>query len=294
MTWITEYKKSLKMPEVEELIDLFFYRPIAFLLVRMIYNTRITPDNLTTAAIMAGISAGICYAFGLPVTGKIGAVLIILFVVLDCSDGQLARLKKNGTAAGRLLDGIADYIVTISIYTGIAIGYSQVDGEPRGMIILLILSGISIIIQDVLVDFYRTKFLDIVLKRKNTFSEGINEYRDEFSKLKEQRGNWFKKSIIFIYLIYSGIQSKITTGRTSKEPVNILPDDYYRKNRLLIRFWVFIGPSAMRSSLVICTLAGRFDIYFWITIGAFNFIALVLWVIQSQVDNSYLQSGTKH
>ena len=55
----------------------------------------------------------------------------LLFNVLDCSDGQLARIKKNGTSVGRLLDGIADYIAAIAIYAGIAIGYTNKPGQPH-------------------------------------------------------------------------------------------------------------------------------------------------------------------
>ncbi|MDQ1296055.1 MAG: hypothetical protein QG611_33, partial [Bacteroidota bacterium] len=55
MTWLSEYKRSLKMKEVEETIDLIVYRPLAFLLVKLIYNTRITPDHLTFAAIIMGL-----------------------------------------------------------------------------------------------------------------------------------------------------------------------------------------------------------------------------------------------
>ena len=49
MSWYQEYKKSLKRVEVEELVDRFFYRPVAFLVVKLVYNTRITPDQIGRA-----------------------------------------------------------------------------------------------------------------------------------------------------------------------------------------------------------------------------------------------------
>ena len=54
MNWSEEYKKSLKMKEVEEFFDLIFYRPVAFLFVRAVYNTGITPNSITIAAIYNG------------------------------------------------------------------------------------------------------------------------------------------------------------------------------------------------------------------------------------------------
>ncbi|TFH37499.1 MAG: CDP-alcohol phosphatidyltransferase family protein [Bacteroidia bacterium] len=288
MTLLTEYRRSLKRIEVEEMVDLFFYRPLAFLIVKSVYNTKITPDNLTFAAIIMGLTGAALYTPGMPHTTRLGALFIVFFVILDCSDGQLARLKKNGTPAGRLLDGIADYIVTTALFIGIAIGYSRADGAPSNMVILLALSGASIIIQDAFVDYYRMRFLDIVQQRQDTFQGGINEYRDEYERLKKQGGNWFNKGVILLYLVYSGVQNRLTKRKKSIDYQEVPADIYYRKNRVLVRFWVSIGPSAMRTSLIACSLFGRFDIFFWITIGGFNILALLLWIIQSLIDRSYL------
>jgi phosphatidylglycerophosphate synthase len=284
---LNEYKKSLKMAEVEEVIDLIFYRPIAFILVRMIYKTKVTPDQLTLTAIIMGITAGILYSFGMPLTSYIGALFYFLFIIFDCSDGQLARLTNSGSAIGRLLDGIADYIVATAIYIGIAIGYSQ-RGDHSHMFLLLVLSAISIIIQELLVDYYRTRFIDIILQRNNTFEEGISEYRNQYIKLKSQKNKRFERTIIYIYLIYSKLQRSLTARKKREEFYNADPNDYHKKNRVIVRFWLFMGPSAMRTTLIICSLFGWFHVYFWITIGVFNILALILWIIQHQIDKSYV------
>ncbi len=288
MSWLEEYKKSLKMTEVEEYPDLFFYRPLAFLVVKLVYNTRITPDNLTLFAIMSGLTGGALYAFGTQTTTILGALFFALFIIFDCSDGQLARLKKNGTPIGRILDGIADYIVVISIYAGIAIGYTRQEGQPSYMLGLLILSGVCVIIHHMLVDFFRTRFLTIVGKRKNILEEDLSEYRNEYNKLKGSKSRWIERNIILIYLTYLTIQEKLTAKRKKLEIYDISPEEYYKKNRLLMGLWLTMGPSAMRTSLIICSLFGRFDIYFWIIIGGFNILAATLWIIQRQFDKSYL------
>ena len=287
MRWLPEYKKSLKMPEVEESLDLVIYRPLAFLLVKLIFRTGITPDHLTIAAILTGVTGGVLYAFGSTITTNIGAALFMLFIILDCSDGQLARLKKNGTPIGRLLDGIADYIVVISIYAGIAIGYYQKEGQPSSLLILLFLSGVSVIAQSMFVDFYRTRFLDIVLKRKNTLEEGVHEYRKEYIRLKNTPGKWVEKNIVLIYLIYSKVQRILTAKKNREENFNFSPELYYKRNRILIRLWLLMGPSAGRTALIICSFFSRFDLYFWITILIFNLLAALLWIIQRYINNSF-------
>jgi len=288
MSWITDYKQSLKMAEVEEAIDLFFYRPLAFLLVKSIFRTKITPDHLTLAAIVFGICGGFFYSFGLQQTAVIGALFYILFIVLDCSDGQLARLKKNGTKIGRLLDGIADYIAVTAIYIGLAFGYTNQAGQPPMLLLLLALSGVSITIQSLLVDYYRTRFLDIVLNRTNTFEDGIDEYRTEYFKIKNQKGKWLEKNVIHTYLVYSKIQRRLIGKKKRESTVIATPQDYYNKNRAMIRLWLVMGPSAIRTWLIVCTFLGRFDIYFWVTIAGFNILAIILGIIQYRIDKSYL------
>jgi hypothetical protein len=288
MRWFTEYKQSLKMAEVEEAVDMFFYRPLAFLLVKAIYKTNITPDHLTLGAIIFGLTGGFFYSFGLQETSVIGAIFYILFIILDCSDGQLARLKKNGTKIGRLLDGIADYIAVAAIYIGVAIGYANNDGQPAALLMLLALSGASVIIQSLLVDYYRTRFLDTVLCRTNTFDDGINEYRAEYVKIKNQKGKWLEKNVIHTYLVYSKIQRKLIGKKKREGTITASPQDYYSKNRAMIRLWLVMGPSAIRTWLIICTLIGRFDIYLWVTIAGFNLLAIILGIIQYQIDKSYL------
>jgi phosphatidylglycerophosphate synthase len=287
MNWSEEYKNSLKMIEVEEVVDLIIYRPLAFLLVISVYNTKIKPDHLTLAAMIMGLLGGCFYSFGSHLTCIVGAIFYLLFNILDCSDGQLARIKKNGSSVGRLLDGIADYIAAIAIYAGIVIGYSNNPEQPSSMVILTALAGISIIVQESLVDYFRTRFLDIVLKRENTFYEGVAEYRNEYEILKNQKGKWFSKAIVLIYLKYSQLQRYLTSKKKRTKLFEASPENYFIKNRLIIRFWVFMGPSAKITTLILCSLFCRFDIFFWIVIGGFNILAVLLWIIQFQIDKSF-------
>lgn len=184
MSWYTEYKESLKLKEVEEVFDLLFYRPLAFLLVKSVYQTKITPNYLTVASILMGIIGGCFYAVGLPIYFTIGALFYMAFNILDCSDGQLARLKKNGTPVGKIIDGISDLTATIAIYIGVALGFANKTREPHFWLIMLALTGLCNGIHGMLVDFYRNRFLDYVQGRKTNSDESITEFKKEYEKLK--------------------------------------------------------------------------------------------------------------
>ena len=56
---VEEYKRSLKMPEAEEVFDLIFYRPLAFVFVKLVYRSPVTPNQVTLLSMIAGLIAAI-------------------------------------------------------------------------------------------------------------------------------------------------------------------------------------------------------------------------------------------
>ena len=55
MSLISEFKQSLKTVDSEEILDLVIFRPISFLFVKLIYNTNITPNQISSVALVFGI-----------------------------------------------------------------------------------------------------------------------------------------------------------------------------------------------------------------------------------------------
>lgn len=288
MSWLQEYKTSLKKIEVEEFFDLFFYRPLAFLLVKSIYNTNITPNQLTVISMVFGVIGGFFYTIGNHQSFIIAAVLILIYNVVDCSDGQLARLKKNGTAVGRILDGIADYVVSVAAYVGIGIGFANNSSNPLLWWIITAGAGLSNALQSGLLDFYRTRYLDYVLKRASVLDDGIKTFEVEFERMKNVRGKYFDKVVIWIYLWYSKVQQKVTNPNSKHESINhsISSDDYAEKNRLLIRLWTILGPTTQWTFLIIASLLNRLDIYLLGILIVGNVLAIILYSIQYRVDKS--------
>ena len=112
------YFRSLKPLEVEEPIDVWVHRPPAYVLARLLVPTPISPNMVTVGSILVGCAAGACifarFAHHLPVAGA----LVFCSAVLDCCDGQLARLRKSSSAFGRMLDGVADLVVSTVVVGG--------------------------------------------------------------------------------------------------------------------------------------------------------------------------------
>ena len=286
MNLLQEYKSSLKKIEVEEILDLYFYRPLAFLLVKGIYSTSITPNQLTVISMIFGVIGAFLYSIGTHIAFIYGAMLILLYNVFDCSDGQLARLKKNGTPVGRILDGIADYVVSTAAYFGIAFGFANNSSNPLLWWLITAAAGLSNALQSGFLDFYRTRYLDYVLNRVSVLNEGIKTFEEEFERLKEAKGHYFDKAVIWIYLKYSSVQQKITNPKADKaqNKQKISPEEYVKKNRWLIKLWTFLGPTTQWTFLIITSILSRLDIYLLGILIVGNFLAILLYFFQARID----------
>ncbi len=115
MSILDGYKASLKPLEVEEPIDVYVHRPLGYLVALLTFRTPISPDLITLASIVAGIGAGVCIVWRFPYHLPVAGALVFLSAVLDCADGQLARMRKTSSAFGRMIDGVADLTVMLSV-----------------------------------------------------------------------------------------------------------------------------------------------------------------------------------
>jgi len=97
--------------------------PLASRLVWLVSPWRwVTPNRLTTLAFLIGAVSGLCFWQGSYGWLLAGAVLYHLSFVLDCMDGKIARLNRNGSVFGAWLDYVFDrlrvVICTVGLFGG--------------------------------------------------------------------------------------------------------------------------------------------------------------------------------
>ncbi len=287
MNLLTEYKKTLKLLEVEEIFDLFFYRPLAFAFVKLIYNTNITPNQLTIVSLIFGLLGGASYVLGTYSAYIAGAILYLLYNIFDCSDGQLARLKNSGTPLGRIFDGFVDYVVSIALYFGIGLGFANNTDNPVLWWILTVIAGISNATHSILLDFFRNRFLDYALSRESILDDGLEDFQNDYENLKKQSGKIFEKIIIGAYIKYSSLQNKLTSGKKSTKKIKKFDaTNYCKKNRILIHCWTYLGPTTQWTFLIVCSLLNRLDLYLLGIIFVLNFLLIIMYLIQIQIDHT--------
>jgi|ADurb_H2B_02_Slu_FD_contig_81_751401_length_7759_multi_3_in_0_out_0_9 Phosphatidylglycerophosphate synthase len=280
--WFLEYFRSLKRPDVEEWADLFLFRPLAFLLVKAIYRTSLTPNQLSVFSMVLGVAAGILLGTGGPAAAVVVVVLLFLSVVVDCADGQLARLKKNGTHMGRVVDGAIDYVVGAAMYLGLGFGFaSALDNPVRGWL-LVAAAAASNIIHSVVFDYYRNRYLAYVHGVSSAQTDDRNAFRREYVELGRRGGQELRRKFIRLYLAYIAFQMKISRDPMTLGPVE--PEIFRKTNRLAMRLWTFLGSSTQAVLLMIALLGGRLLLYYWAMIVVLNGMMFALFLGQSAVD----------
>ena len=186
-----EYEASLKSIETENKIDRIFYRPIGFRIARMLRGTGITPNMVTVVSIFVGAA--------------VGFLLLVFANILDCVDGQLARLTGIKSAIGRILDGFAGDIWFTCIYVAFALRLSH-DYGTYWFFALAVLSGLSHLVQAHITDNYKTLHLYFISKDKGAEFQSLEQVRARHKEMKYGINKFF----YFLYRGYTLLQVKAT------------------------------------------------------------------------------------
>lgn len=276
MTWFTEFKSSLKGYDAEEILDLYFFRPLSFLFVKLIYSTDITPNQISVVSMLFGILTGVMFGFGSYQFFIFGAVALLVSNILDCADGQLARLKKNGTGIGRIIDGFIDYVTGLSIFAGIGIGLSVATGNYAYVWILTAAAGFSRVLQNMLFDNYRNMYLIYVYDKGSNIPKEIEEYTRLKRMLEKTKGRYVEKFLVNIYIKYSSVQKNTAQDKV----LNVSSGEYKKKNIMLLRAWSWIGSTTHLAAVALACFTNRVEYYLWATITLGNVYLLIMYIIQ--------------
>jgi len=112
-----KFKDTIKKVDF---IGHYSYMQIANLLLRLIYQSNITPNKVTLFSIIIGITSGIAFAFKFTF---VGLFLFTFAYILDCLDGQLARFNNSHSKFGLFFDNTRYRIAETAVLVGLSYSY---------------------------------------------------------------------------------------------------------------------------------------------------------------------------
>ena len=104
---------------------------VAWLALRMGFS----PNHLTYLMMVSGVLAGFVVSLPVSGTGALwtalgGALLVQVYLLLDCVDGEVARYLRQTSVAGVFLDRIGHYLSEVALLAGL--GFAAQGGWENG------------------------------------------------------------------------------------------------------------------------------------------------------------------
>lgn len=208
----SSYRDSLKSMDTEEHIDLFFYRPIGYAWACLARKLGVTPNAITIASIFLGIGAGVMFYFNSLWMNAVGMLLLIWANSFDSADGQLARMTKQYSRLGRILDGLSGDVWFACIYVAICLRENVTSAffmeHPWVIWVIAVVTGICHAKQAAMADYYRQFHLYFLKGEDGSELETASELKTKLSTLSWSRDFW-KKLTLTVYTNYT-VQQEAT------------------------------------------------------------------------------------
>ena len=275
-----EYEASLKSIETENVIDRAFYRPIGFRIARALRGTGVTPNMITVISIFVGAVAGFMFYHDNIVYTICGILILVFANILDCVDGQLARLTGIKSAIGRILDGFAGDIWFASIYVGFALRLSHEYGT-YWFFVLAVASGLSHLVQANITDYYKTLHLYFISKDKGAEFQSLEQVKNRHKEMKLG----INKAFYFLYRGYTAFQVNATPSLQNmlqslhSKYGDDIPEDiriaFRKKSRKLMHYIDLLTFNGRTTIMFIVVLIGEVWIYFLYEIIVLNIVLLI-------------------
>ena len=189
--------QASSVKEIIEPVNRYFHNPVAANIVKALKDTWVTPNQVTYISIFIGLVSAYNFRLGTPQSFLFAGLLLEVVLILDCVDGQLARAKGCSSDWGRLLDGIAGYIIYLAVLTGLMIGFGKEH-------ITLVVFGIITILRGIAYDYCK---LTIITTIQQGYDGSIKEISDTYSKISQK-----KSSLLKVYFYYLQLQRLIFCG----------------------------------------------------------------------------------
>lgn len=233
----TSYKDSLKSLDTEEHIDLAFYRPIGYAWACLAKKLGVTPNAITIASIFLGVGAGVAFYYNNIWINVLGMFLLVWANSFDSADGQLARMTKQYSRIGRILDGVSGDLWFAAIYIAICLR-ENVTSEffasvPWLIWLIAVVTGLCHAKQAAMADYYRQFHLYFLKGEEGSELDSSAKLKEKYDSMSWGK-DFFAKLVLFFYLNYTRQQEATAPDmqrlRTAirKRYGNAMPSEAFR------------------------------------------------------------------
>jgi phosphatidylglycerophosphate synthase len=121
-----------------------YMRKISLRVTRLLVRTPVTPDQLTWTMVVCGVASGAALAIPGPAGAVLAALLMQLFLLFDCVDGEVARWKGQNSATGIYVDRLGAYLADAALLAGA--GFRAAESGLGGWLSLGIATALGVVL----------------------------------------------------------------------------------------------------------------------------------------------------
>jgi phosphatidylglycerophosphate synthase len=99
-------------------------------LTRVLVRRGVSPNQVTLMGLLLAVAAALAVSLDLYIVSLAGALLYYSSMILDCSDGEVARLSFRDSRFGAWFETVVDYVTYFLLLGGLVLA-SQRHGRPR-------------------------------------------------------------------------------------------------------------------------------------------------------------------
>jgi CDP-alcohol phosphatidyltransferase len=286
-------ESTFKAREVEGILDLHFYRPIGFRLAELFARLKMTPAAVSLLAGIFGVIAGHLYFYRNLGINIAGMVLHVCANALDNADGQLARLTRQESRKGRIIDSVADHLGFASVYIHLTLRCALAGASPA-IWLLALGAAISHALQGAAADYYRTAFLYFA-DGKRTEIDSSSVLRSDYRKLSWGQRTW-DKLLLALYLNFTLQQEMLAPSlKKLRETASALfhgriPGWLKQRYRdaacHMLKWWRLLMTNTRMLVLFLVLFIGQPVYYFWFELIPLNVLFVYLILRQEKMAKS--------
>lgn len=119
--------RSLGSP-IDTRLDTVFHRRLSRPLTRLAVRAGVRPNPITVASVIVGLAAAWCVAWATPAGAVLGLLVFAAAVVLDHTDGEVARVTFAESTTGEWLDLAGDTLVHAVLVLAMGVAAQRIAG----------------------------------------------------------------------------------------------------------------------------------------------------------------------
>jgi hypothetical protein len=281
---------AYKAYEIEEFVDIYFFRRFGYLLAVAARRAHLTPNALSVLAAVVGVAGGaLLYDARLAMAGF---GLLVLHGIFDSADGQLARMTAQTSELGRMLDGLAGYLCHAAIYLAIVAAAIERDAG-WSILAWACLAGLCNMIHAQMYDYHRTTYTRLAIKgvidragtcvtpQRSPDSQACSPYALVRAYERMQR-------------VFTGAHPQVEAEIAARAiDGTVRSDDRARYRSCFygpVRGWNLLGDNMRRFAIGILVWIDRLPWFILFILVPLNVVLVALWLWQWRADRRFLEN----